>query len=181
MGAVSWPPGTGRRPPKQRPGVAPRRCRVTWGLRAEGALSTMRSWTDPGDAAVIWHGAEETRNSETLAVQGSQGDRRRRAAGGWAGGAHRERAPEGHRASRFGHRRLSPQHRPHRWAGRPQHPGDDQEQDRAAGLSPRPGVSLLLQQFLELGEVGGHGRLVAVPFGWEAKARSAGLQASTLG
>src|SRR5512133_195938 len=88
-----------------------------------------------------WYGAEETSDPETLAVQGSQGDRRRRAAGGWAGGANRERASEGHRADRFGHRRLSPQHRPCRWPGRPQHSGDDQNQDRAAGLNALPGVA----------------------------------------
>ena len=59
----------------------------------------------------------------------------------WAGGAHRERASEGHRASRFRHRRLSSQHRPRWWARRPQHPGDDQEQDWAAGVNPRPSVA----------------------------------------
>jgi hypothetical protein len=64
-------------------GVAPRRCRVAWGLRAEGALSTMTSWTVPREAEVSWYGAEETSNPETLALQGSQGDRRCRAAGGW--------------------------------------------------------------------------------------------------
>jgi hypothetical protein len=54
---------------------------------------------------------------------------------GGQGGAHRQRPSEGHRADRFGHRRLSPQHRPHRWAGRPQHPGHDQEQDQTPGLN----------------------------------------------
>jgi hypothetical protein len=52
----------------------------------------------------------------------------------WAGGAHRERAFEGHRASRFRHRGLSPQHRPRRRARCPQHPGHDEEQDRAGGM-----------------------------------------------
>src|SRR5512132_2755686 len=104
------------------------------GLPAEDALSTMGSWTGPWDAEVTWHGAEETSKPETLAVQGSQGDRRRRATGGWAGGAHRERASEGHWARWFRHRRLGPQHRPRRWARRPQHPGDDQKQDRAGGV-----------------------------------------------
>src|SRR5215204_5367120 len=84
---------------------------------------------------VSWYGAEETNDPETLAVQGSQTDRRCCAARRWAGGAHRQRASEGHRADRFGHRRLSPQRRPRRWPGRPQHPGHHQEQDRVAGLS----------------------------------------------
>jgi hypothetical protein len=62
---------------------------------------------------------------------------------GGRGGAHRERAFEGHRASRLRHRRLSSQHRPRGWARRPQHPGHDQEQDRAGGVTlgrawPRP-------------------------------------------
>src|SRR5215204_5859312 len=69
-------------------GVAPRTRPVAWGLRAAGALSTMSSWTGPRDSEVIWYGAEETTNPETLAIQGSQGDRRRRTTGGWAGGAH---------------------------------------------------------------------------------------------
>jgi hypothetical protein len=61
-----------------------------------------------------------------------------------AGGAHGERASEGDRASRFGHRGLSPQRWPRRWARRPQHPSHDQEQDRAGGVKrsaergPRP-------------------------------------------
>jgi hypothetical protein len=50
-----------------------------------------------------------------------------------------ERTASGHLKvigpDRFGHRRLSPQRRPHRWAGRPQHPGHDQEQDRTPGLN----------------------------------------------
>jgi hypothetical protein len=52
-----------------------------------------------------------------------------------ASGAHCERAPEDHRASRFRRRRLSAQRRPCRWARRPQHPGHHQEQDRATGLN----------------------------------------------
>jgi len=83
---------------------------------------------------VTWYGAEETSKPETLALQGSQGDRCCRAAGWWAGGAHGERASEGDRASRFRHRRLSPQQRPSRWARRAQHPGHDQEQDWAGGV-----------------------------------------------
>src|SRR4029453_14683741 len=62
-----------------------------------------------------------------------------RRAGGWAGGGPRERASEGPRARRFGHRRLGSHHWPHRWAGRPQHPGDDQKQGRAAGVNARAG------------------------------------------
>jgi len=58
------------------------------------------------------------------------------------GGAHRERASEGHRASRFRHRCLSPQHGPRRWARRPQHPGHNQEQDRAGGVKRSAGRSL---------------------------------------
>ena len=53
-----------------------------------------------------------------------------------------ERTASGHLKvigpDRFRHRRLSPQHRPHRWAGRPQHPGHDQKQDRARGVK-KPG------------------------------------------
>jgi hypothetical protein len=52
----------------------------------------MRSWTGLRDAQVIWYGAEETSNPETLAVQGSQGDRRRRA----AAGGQVERTTSGH-------------------------------------------------------------------------------------
>ena len=115
-----------------------------WGLRAGVRCPRGDRERVLGMLRITWYGAEEPRNPETLALQGSQGDRRRRAAGGWAGGTHRERASEGHRARRFGHRRLSPQHRPRRWARRPQHPGDDQKQDRAGGVKrsggrgPRP-------------------------------------------
>jgi hypothetical protein len=59
-----------------------------------------------------------------------------------------ERTASGHlkviSARRFRHRRLSSQHGPRRWARRPQHPGDDQKQDRAGGVKrsggrgPRP-------------------------------------------
>jgi hypothetical protein len=52
-----------------------------------------------------------------------------------ASGAHRQRAPEDHRADRFGHRRLRPQRRPRRWAGRPQHPGHHQGQDRITDVN----------------------------------------------
>ena len=52
---------------------------------------------------------------------------------------------------------FSPQRRPRRWAGRPQHPGDDQKQDRAVGMNARLGVALSLQKFLELPEVSGYG------------------------
>src|SRR4029453_11281837 len=53
-------------------------------LRAEGALSTMRSWTGRRDAEVTCYGAEETSNPQTRALQAGKGDRRRCAAGRWA-------------------------------------------------------------------------------------------------
>src|SRR5512132_3409958 len=80
-------------------GVTPRALRGGVGLRAAGAPSTMGTM---GRVLVMlrvtWDGAEETSNPKTLALQGSQGDRRGRAASRWAGGAHGERASEGHRA-----------------------------------------------------------------------------------
>jgi hypothetical protein len=81
--------------------------------------------------------ALKNRQPEALALQGSQGDRRRRAARRRAGGAHGQRAPEGHRADRFRRRRLRSQRRPHRRARRPQHPGHDQEQDRPGRVARR--------------------------------------------
>jgi hypothetical protein len=36
----------------------------------------MREWACPGMLRIGWHGAEETSDPETLAVQGSQTDRR---------------------------------------------------------------------------------------------------------
>src|SRR5436309_729013 len=57
-------------------------------LRAEGALSTIGPRTCPRMLRITWHGPEEASDPETLALQGSQGDRCCRAAGRWAGGAH---------------------------------------------------------------------------------------------
>jgi hypothetical protein len=39
--------GTEREDPPARTDFAPARCMLAWGLPAEGALSTMRSWTCP--------------------------------------------------------------------------------------------------------------------------------------
>jgi hypothetical protein len=62
-----------------------------------------------------------------------------------AGGAHGERASAGRWAGRVRRRRLSPQQRPRRWARCPQHPGHDVEQDRAGGVSVRPGRRRMLE------------------------------------
>jgi hypothetical protein len=93
-----------------------------------------------GMLRITAHGLEEASDPQALALQGSQGDRRCRAAGRGAGGAHRERASEGHRAGRFRHRCLGPQQRPHRWARCPQHPGHDQEQDGVGGVKRSAGA-----------------------------------------
>jgi hypothetical protein len=127
--------------PAGRRGVAPRRCTLTWGLCAEAALSTMRSWTGPRDAEVTgmalkkratpkrWRSKEA--KAIVVAVQRAGGQVERTASGhlkviGPAGSAIVASAP---------------QQRPRRWAGRPQHLGDDQEQDRAADMNARPGVA----------------------------------------
>ena len=40
-------------------GVAPRRWKVAWGLRAEGVLSTMRVMDGPGEAEVTLYGVKK--------------------------------------------------------------------------------------------------------------------------